>query len=103
MNPVITDCRDLFLNNLDIQRRLKATTSNEDFIKEAIKICQEKAQEEGLEFEVEELTNALQLFALTGEGNSDKCPSEFEPPLSPATVENLINLVRGTPVEKCAW
>jgi hypothetical protein len=93
--------RNLFLNDIAIQARIKAVSTNELSLKEAVKI----AKENQLKFTVKQLKDAMELYALTGEGGDPLCGTAQQntPPISPPTADELITLIRNTGNGKCNW
>lgn len=97
----IAKFRELFLFDVNVQARLKATQTTDLFLEEAVKV----SKDNGLNISVEELRQAIENYARTGEGGSPTCgPATVnEPPLDPPSVDNLIDLVRQTPNGICQW
>jgi hypothetical protein len=93
--------RNLFLNDVAVQARIKAVSTNELSLKEAVKI----AKENQLKFTVKQLKDAMGLYALTGEGGDPLCGTAKQntPPISPPTADKLITLIRKTEDGKCNW
>ncbi|MEG3437583.1 hypothetical protein V0288_10680 [Pannus brasiliensis CCIBt3594] len=98
----IGQLRELFLHDLEIQMRVKRTADVSDFLVVSIEV----ARENGLNLITEDdLRQAIDTYAKTGEGASPTCPPNFDnpPPFDPPTLEKAIELFQSAPIDKCSW
>ena len=111
----LAELRDIFLLDLDIQKRIKKDVSSpQEFVDEALKV----ASEEGLTVTEGELLDFIVTYANTGANQSSRCPTPPSNPSDPTSIpfpvlrtlppgasqaNAVIDVIRSTAVGRCIW